>query len=183
MQLGTAARDASNDSFETSVGTAARLRVLTGAMPANPAAAQTGTLLAELVLPTDWMNASSGGIKTLLGTWAVAAAAAGLAGYFRILNSAGTVVGMQGLVSQAWAQSTAYVVGQQVSNANGVYRATTAGTSAGTGTGPTGTGTGITDGTAVWSYVGPVDMVLDNTNIAAGQNVSVTTFTLTGPNP
>lgn len=183
MQLGVAVRDGMNNAFETVIGASPLLRVMTGAMPATPATAQSGTQLVQMTLPSDWMNASSAAVKTLLGTWAAAAAASGLGGYARIYDNAGTTCGWQGLVSQAWAQSTAYILNQQASNANGVYRVTTAGTSNASGTGPSGTGTGITDGTVTWSYVGPVDMVLDNTNIATAQNVSVTTFTLTGPNP
>jgi hypothetical protein len=58
---------------------------------------------------------------------------------------------------QAWAASTAYVVGQTV-NANGnVYQCTTAGTS-GT-TAPSGTGSSITDGTVTWAYVAPLQML------------------------
>lgn len=56
----------------------------------------------------------------------------------------------------AWAITTAYTVGEHVTNDTGpvkIYICTTAGTSAGAG-GPTGTGSGIVDGTAVWSYVG-----------------------------
>lgn len=51
-----------------------------------------------------------------------------------------------------WATSTAYTVGQCV-RANGLgYICITAGTSAGSGTGPSGTSSDITDGTAHWAY-------------------------------
>lgn len=67
----------------------------------------------------------------------------------------------------AWANTTAYVIGDHVTNDTApvkIYICTTAGTSAGAG-GPTGTGTGITDGTVVWSYVGPKSAITatDNT--------------------
>ncbi len=56
----------------------------------------------------------------------------------------------------AWAGSTAYVVGQIVTNIDGFtnrdYLCVTSGTSAASG-GPTGTGTGIVDGTVVWDYL------------------------------
>jgi len=52
-----------------------------------------------------------------------------------------------------WAASTAYLVGQKVTNdTNKIYQCTTAGISAAAG-GPTGTGSGITDNTVVWAYV------------------------------
>ncbi len=50
-----------------------------------------------------------------------------------------------------WTISTAYIVGNIVTNGDAIYQCTTAGTSAGSG-GPTGLGTGIVDGTAVWRF-------------------------------
>ncbi|MRT01136.1 hypothetical protein GJQ57_21035 [Ralstonia pickettii] len=62
---------------------------------------------------------------------------------------------MQSNAGATWATSTAYAVGALV-NANGnLYKATVAGTSASTGTGPTGTGGAITDGTVTWAYQSP----------------------------
>jgi hypothetical protein len=58
-----------------------------------------------------------------------------------------------GIGAPSWAASTAYTVGQSVSNGANVYVVTTAGTSASSG-GPTGTGTGITDGSVTWNFVG-----------------------------
>lgn len=51
----------------------------------------------------------------------------------------------------AWVGSTAYAIGDTVSNGGLNYKATTAGTSAASG-GPTGSGSNITDGTVVWAY-------------------------------
>lgn len=53
----------------------------------------------------------------------------------------------------AWAPSTAYSVGQLVSNGGNAYTCVVAGTSAASG-GPTGTGTGIIDGTVTWDFAG-----------------------------
>jgi hypothetical protein len=53
----------------------------------------------------------------------------------------------------AYANSTAYSVGDRIAANSNVYVCVTAGTSASSGTGPSGTGTGITDGTAVFDYV------------------------------
>lgn len=52
----------------------------------------------------------------------------------------------------AWTVATAYALGQRVSNARNLYQAAAAGTSAGSGTGPTGTGT-VVDGTVSWQWV------------------------------
>ena len=89
LQYSTAVRDAKNDSIETTIGTAPTLTILTGAPPANCAAADTGTVLATIVLPSDWMAASSGGTKAKLGTWQdTSADNSGTAGYFRIKQGA-----------------------------------------------------------------------------------------------
>ncbi len=53
----------------------------------------------------------------------------------------------------AWAVTTAYVVGDRVTNASRAYHCITAGTSAGSG-GPTTTSADITDGTVHWQYLG-----------------------------
>lgn len=177
MQLSVAARNASLDAIETAVGGSPTLEMRTGVPPADCAAADTGTVLATMTLPADWMAAASGGSKALSGTWQdTAADAGGEAAHYRI--KAGATCHIQGLLSGPWVASTAVVVGAHRHNGGNVYRCTTAGTTAGSG-GPTGTGTGITDGTAVWSYVGPVAITLDNANIAVGQQVSVTGFTIT----
>lgn len=86
------------DQVESSTGAAPLLRIFSGSIPANCAAADTGTLLATLTLPSDWMNAASGTTKTLLGSWS--AAASGGAGatptHFRIWNAGATVCHVQG---------------------------------------------------------------------------------------
>lgn len=132
VQLSGAVRDARLDAIETATGATAVLRIRTGAPPANCGAADTGTVLADMTLPTDWMAAAAGGSKAKSGTWEdTSADAAGTAGHFRVYDSAGTTCHIQGTV----------------------------------------TGTG-----------GGGDMELDNTSIEAGQQVTITTFTLTDGN-
>ena len=88
-QFSTAVRNAVADVYESTIGTAPTLEIRTGAQPANCAAASTGTVLATIVLPSDWLSAASGGAKSLLGTWQDAAAdATGTAGHFRISQGA-----------------------------------------------------------------------------------------------
>jgi hypothetical protein len=99
IQLGTTYRNALLDQFETSVGTAAKLQIRSGAQPATCATADSGTLLCELTLPSDWMGAASAGAKALAGTWSGTGAAAGTAGHFRIKDSGGTTCHMQGTVT------------------------------------------------------------------------------------
>ena len=132
VQLSVAVRNARLDAIETNIGTSAILRIRSGAQPATCATADSGTVLATLNLPTDWMAAASSGSKAILGTWQdLSADAAGTAGHFRIYDSSGTVCGIQGSI----------------------------------------TATG-----------GGGDMTLDNTSIASGQQVTITSFTLTDAN-
>lgn len=127
FQFSVAARNAAIDAIETAIGTAPTLLIYSGTKPADCATADTGTVLATMTLPSDWMTAAANGSKTLLGTWTdTSADAAGTATYFRIKVS--TTCHIQGTI----------------------------------------TATG-----------GGGDMTLDNTNIAAGQQITITAFTLT----
>lgn len=97
MQFGTALRDARANTIETTIGTAPILEIRSGSPPATPATADSGTLLASLTLPSDWLAASSGGVKALAGTWEDASANAnGTPGHYRIWNSGRTVCHIQG---------------------------------------------------------------------------------------
>ena len=132
VQLSVAVRNARLDSIETTIGTSAVLKIRSGAQPATCATADSGTVLATLNLPTDWMAAASSGSKAILGTWQdLSADAAGTAGHFRIYDSGGTVCGIQGSIT---------------------------------------------------ATAGGGDMTLDNTSIASGQQVTITSFTLTDAN-
>jgi len=101
MQYATSIRDAQNEAMETDVGSAPIMRVYSGTPPANVAAALSGnTLLAQGTLPSDWMAASSGGVKAKAGTWTLtgqSGAGSGTAGtFFRIFASDGTTAKIQG---------------------------------------------------------------------------------------
>lgn len=96
LQFSTAVRNARLDAVEAAIGTAPKLRLLTGTMPADCSAADTGTLIHTLTLPSDWMAAASGGQKTMAGTWSATSSGAGTVGYYRIYNSANTVCHEQG---------------------------------------------------------------------------------------
>lgn len=100
VQLSVAARNARLDAIETAAGASAILTVRTGAQPATCATANSGTVLATVTLPVDWMAAASGGTKAMAGTWQDASAdAAGTAAHFRIHDSTGTTCHMQGTVT------------------------------------------------------------------------------------
>lgn len=102
LQYSVTVRDAQLDAVESTISTAPLLRLYTGSAPANCAAAATGTLLAEITLPSDWMAASSSGSKAKSGTWTDASANAdGSFGYFRVWNSGDTVCHIQGTAGLA----------------------------------------------------------------------------------
>lgn len=98
FQFSVAARNAAADAIETAIGATPTLEIRTGSVPANCAAADSGTVLATLTLPSDWLAAASSGAKTLLGTWQDASAdATGTAGHFRIKQS--TTCHIQGTIT------------------------------------------------------------------------------------
>lgn len=120
IQLSVAVRNGRLDSIETTTGTSAVLKIRTGAAPANCAAADSGTVLATVSLPTDWMAAASAGSKALSGTWQDASAdATGTAGHFRLYDTTGTTCHLQGTVTATGGggdmevSSTSFTTGQQ----------------------------------------------------------------------
>lgn len=100
LQYSAAVRNAKLDAVETTIGTSAILKIRTGAAPANCAAADSGTVLSTVNLPSDWMAAASGGTKAKSGTWEdTSADAAGTAAHFRLYASDGTTCHAQGTVT------------------------------------------------------------------------------------
>lgn len=147
--------------------------------------------------PTSPETALSG--NTALATWTFSASAFGApsltsgneqASASFVASSvapaaSGTVTFMRA-TAPGWAATHAYTVGQGATNGGNNYQCIGAGTSASSG-GPTGTGSSITDGTVTWMYLsaGPAlidytvgtsgtDIVIGNTAIATGTNVSLT---------
>ena len=100
LQLSISARNARLDTIESTVGTTPKLQIRTGAQPADCATADSGTLLCEMTLPSDWLAAASSGSKAKSGTWSGTASAGGTAAHFRIKDSAGTTCHAQGSVGQ-----------------------------------------------------------------------------------
>ncbi|WP_374648937.1 hypothetical protein [Rhizorhabdus sp.] len=132
LKYSTAIKNARLNAVESTIGVSAVMKIRTGAPPTNVSDADTGTVLATINLPSDWMADASGGVKAKSGTWSDAAAdASGTAGHFRIYASDGTTCHMQGTV----------------------------------------TATG-----------GGGDLTLDSVAVTAGQQVDVTSFTLTAGN-
>jgi hypothetical protein len=127
FQFSVAARNAALDAIETAIGVSPTLQLRSGAAPADCGTADSGTLLASMALPSDFMAAASAGAKALAGTWQdTSADAAGTVGHFRIKQ--GATCHIQGSVT-------------------------------------------ITGGGG--------DLTLDNNVLALGQQVTITSFTIT----
>jgi hypothetical protein len=100
LQYSTTLRNAQLDAIATTGAGTAKLSIITGSLPANCAAADSGTVLASLTLPATWMGAASGGSVVKAGTWEdTSADAAGTAGHFRLYKNDGTTVVAQGDVT------------------------------------------------------------------------------------
>ena len=119
FQFSAAARNAALDAIETAAGTAPTLTIRTGTVPANCAAARSGTVLATMVLPSNWLADASGGSKAIAGTWQdTAADATGTAGHFSI--DQGATCHIQGTVTATGGggdmtlDNVSIAVGQQV---------------------------------------------------------------------
>lgn len=117
LQLSVAVRNAMLDAIETTVSTSAVMKIKTGAAPATCATADSGTVLATLALPSDWLAAAASGAKAKSGTWQDASADnSGTAAHFRIYASDGTTCHAQGTVGTSGTDlivdSTTFTAGQ-----------------------------------------------------------------------
>lgn len=131
LQYSVTLRNNQLDQLEATIGTAPKLYFRSGAKPADCAAVDSGSLLATMTLPSNFMNDAASGQKTLLGTWQVNASGAGDIGHFRIKDSTETDCHCQGTV----------------------------------------TATG-----------GGGDMQVQNINVASGQSITITGFTISAGN-
>lgn len=100
VQLSVAVRNARLDAIETAIGVSAKLQIYSGSMPASCATARSGTKLAEFALASDWAAAAAAGTKNLNNLALTAnGLAGGTAGYFDIVDNAGTTCHVQGTVT------------------------------------------------------------------------------------
>lgn len=120
LQFSTPVRNARLDAIETAIGVSAIMKIRTGAPPATCATADSGTVVATLALPADWMAAAAAAAKALSGTWSDNAAdAAGTAGHFRVYASDGVTCHMQGTITATGGggdmtlDNTVFAAGQQ----------------------------------------------------------------------
>jgi len=112
-------RNARLDALETAIGTSAVLKIRSGAAPTNITDADSGTVLATLSLPSDWMANAASGSKSKSGTWQdTSADNTGTAAHFRLYASDGTTQHMQGSITATGGggdmtvDNTSFVTGQ-----------------------------------------------------------------------
>lgn len=100
LGMSNALANARLDAIETTIGTSPILRIYGGSVPADCAASiGAATLLFEVTLPSDWLEAALGGTKAAR-YWPIAvASASGTASFFRIFESTGTTCHVQGTCS------------------------------------------------------------------------------------
>lgn len=125
LKYKTELRNAKLDAIETYIGTTAALRIYSGSAPTNITDANSGTLICDISLPSDWLAAASSGSKAINnGPWQdTSADNAGTAGHFRIYNNQttkdGTTCVMQGTVGQGTGDlsldNTTVTAGQTIS--------------------------------------------------------------------
>lgn len=116
----------------------------------------TGQALAALLLLTgsQWPEAARSTVTlTLTGTAATVVPTGSIVSTASLGDRFETTAEGTLAALTAWANTTAYVLGDRRSNGGNSYVCTTAGTSAGSG-GPTTTSDDITDGTVHWRYLG-----------------------------
>jgi hypothetical protein len=180
--LTTTNRNRAADAVTVRANGGGSLRLYSGTPPADANAALSGnTLLATLPMSATAFGAAVAGVATANALTAAVAPATGRPTFCRIIESDGTTVVVQLRAVLVWLASTAFSVGDRVSNGANTYVATTAGTSAASG-GPTGTGTGIADGSVVWAFEGINEAVLAGASqILSGANVSMSSVTYTQP--
>lgn len=100
LQYSVAVRNARLDVVESTTGASAILKIRSGAPPASCTTADSGTVLATLALPADYMAPASGGTKAMSGTWQDNAAdAGGTAGHWRLYANDGTTCHAQGTIT------------------------------------------------------------------------------------
>jgi hypothetical protein len=113
--------------LETVIGPNPIWDFYSGPPPANITDPPSGTLLATLYLPADWLSDPVAGVANQVGSWQTdgsGAVGSGSPGYFRIYNSSKTVCWLQGTVGRdvTGSPSTNITSGSQAKVVGWVWR-------------------------------------------------------------
>ena len=91
-QYSVAARTAQMSQLNTTIGINAQIIIYSGAVPANVGTAATGTLIVQFAGNATAFGTATTAVLTASAVASANAAAAGVAGYYRINTSAGVAV-------------------------------------------------------------------------------------------
>ena len=191
QQYSDAERNAEGQARIGAIGINAQIRILSGAIPANVAAAETGTLLAQFAGNATQYGTVATGIITTSAVANTTASAAGTAGYYRIRTSAGLAIS-QGTVYQRvtiatnalsaansnvlnFAATTGVVVGMEINSGTGIVEGTKV--IAVTGTTVTMSQATTAGVASAASIVFGGDMTFDNATFALNQTLTLTSRT------
>ena len=193
QQYSDAERNAEGQARINAIGINSQIRILSGAPPANVAAAETGVLVAQYAGSATQYGTVAGGVITTsaVANTTAAAANAGTPCYYRVRTSAGVAVS-QGTVHQRVTIATSALT---AANGNVLNFASTAGVLVGM---QINSGVGILEGTRVIAVTGTTvtmsqsstagvanaasiefggDMTFDNLNLTIGQAMTFGTRT------
>lgn len=98
LQYGVNLRNAKMNAVTTQLGGTATLKIFTGAVPANCAAADPAGTLVTINLPATPFGTAASGAINLSGSWSASASATGTAASYRIYDSS-AVCQIQGNVT------------------------------------------------------------------------------------
>lgn len=169
IQYSTTHRNNNMADITTQLATTAFLLIYTGAPPANPGSAATGTLLVSIPCSNPFAAAPAGGVLTASAFTATNAVANGTAGYWRLCtSSAGTTCVAQGTVQPQVVISTSALT---AANGNVLTFAATTGVV----TGMTVSGAGVPTGSTVVATTGTT-VTISQTSTAGVANATSITF-------
>lgn len=192
VQYSVAARTSQMSQLATTIGVNAQIIIYSGAIPANVGTAPTGTLLVQFAGNAAQFGTAASGVLTASAVAGVNAAAAGTAGYFRINTSGGTAVA-QGTVfaSTVLATSSTTAANGNVLTFAAPPAVAVGQTISGAGVPPNTLVSSVSGNTVLMNQISTAgvasaanitfagDIVVSNTNFAAGQAVTFTSLTIT----
>jgi hypothetical protein len=114
LQYGVLFRNAGLNGKATNLGGTANLKIFSGAVPANCAAADPTGLLVTMTLPASPFGAAAAGAMALAGTWSATASATGVAASHRIYDSSGNCAIQGNVTTDLVLNNTSITSGQSV---------------------------------------------------------------------
>lgn len=114
IQYGVNFRNAGLNGKAASLGTAATLKIFSGGVPANCAAADPAGLLCTMTLPAAPFGTASAGSMAFAGTWSGTASASGTAAAHRIYDSGGNCAAQGNVTSDLVLNNTSISSGQTI---------------------------------------------------------------------